>query len=308
MAGMTLIELMVAMAVGLVVVLAAAAALLAARTGFTAMDVSSQLRENARLAMDLVQRITVQAGYEDVMRSSQKAGAAAWGVSATPDVFGFNNALLTVSNSSPALTTNSRTSCTGGGTACANGSDILVLRYYGSNAYDDDTKADGSIINCAGMAERWESDPARRPYSVFHVAVSNGEPTLMCSYMAEDRSGWQTEPIVQGVESFQVLYGVHQSSSHDDTANQYLRADQMTAADWKKVRTLKIGLLLRGDGSSRAEYAPTSTFYQSGTTFYPLGRSAQDDADPGTALHVGDNRLRHVVSFTVQLRNSQRPY
>lgn len=310
MGGMTLVELMVALAVSLIVVLAAAASLLAARQGFTTLDTSTQLRENGRLAMDMIQRIAVQAGYEDVTQGSQRAGAAAWGATVDPDVLGFNNALFTGTSSSTSLDTQSRSSCTaaqGSGTICQNGSDVLVIRYQGSNRHDS-TTADGSIINCAGAAEHRDDDLSKRPYSIFHVQLSSGEPTLMCSYMKEDKTGWVTEPLVTGVESFQVLYGVHQSSTKDDTANQYLRADQMTAADWPKVRTLKIGLLLRGDAGTRVDYASTSTFYQVGSKFYPLGRSAQSSDDPGTELTVADNRLRQVVNFTVQLRNSQRAY
>jgi type IV pilus assembly protein PilW len=310
-AGMTLVELMVALAVSLVVVLAAAASLLAARQGFTTMDTATQLRENGRLAMDMIQRIAVQAGYEDITQGSQKAGVAAFGATVDPDVSGFNNALFTGSTTSTVLTTQARSACTaaqGAGTICRNGSDVLVIRYHGSDHYDG-TTADGSIINCAGVAEHHDPDPTKRPYSIFHVQLSNGEPTLMCSYMKEDKSGWVTEPLVAGVESFQVLYGVHQSSTKDDTANQYLRADQITTpADWAKVRTLKIGLLLRGDASTRVDYASTNTFHQEGSKFYPLGRSAQTANDAGTELTVADNRLRQVVNFTVQLRNSQRAY
>jgi type IV pilus assembly protein PilW len=64
--GLTLIELLVAMAVGLVVVLAAVSALTVARRGFTTVDAASQLRDNGRFAADMIQRIGVQTGYKDV--------------------------------------------------------------------------------------------------------------------------------------------------------------------------------------------------------------------------------------------------
>ena len=64
--GFTLIELMVSMVIGLLVVLAAVAALLVARNGFTATDAASQLRDNARFAVLALDRIGVQSGFKDV--------------------------------------------------------------------------------------------------------------------------------------------------------------------------------------------------------------------------------------------------
>ena len=64
--GLTLIELLVAMTIGLLIVLAAAAALLVSRQGFFAVDAASQLRDNARYAQDIIQRLGVQAGFKNV--------------------------------------------------------------------------------------------------------------------------------------------------------------------------------------------------------------------------------------------------
>ena len=55
--GLTLVELMVAMAISLLITLAAVAALIVSRQGFTALDASSQLRDNGRFAADLLQRL-----------------------------------------------------------------------------------------------------------------------------------------------------------------------------------------------------------------------------------------------------------
>ena len=65
-AGLTLIELLVAMTLGLLIVLAASAALLVSRQGFFAVDAASQLRDNARYAQNIVQRVGVQAGFKNV--------------------------------------------------------------------------------------------------------------------------------------------------------------------------------------------------------------------------------------------------
>ena len=64
--GLTLIELLVAMVLGLLIALAASAALLVSRQGFFAVDAASQLRDNARYAQDVIQRLGVQAGYKNI--------------------------------------------------------------------------------------------------------------------------------------------------------------------------------------------------------------------------------------------------
>jgi type IV pilus assembly protein PilW len=84
-----------------------------------------------------------------------------------------------------------------------------------------------------------------------------------------------------------------------------LRADQLTVAgnaaatrdNWRRVRAVRIGLVLRGPvGSAQQALA---------TTFNPLGTAYTDSAnDVGSALAVSnDRRLRSVSSFTVHVRN-----
>eukprot|EP01136_Pigoraptor_vietnamica_P037249 Opistho-1_new@104946 len=69
--GLTMVELLVALTLSGLIALAAIAALTVARRGFTTVDSASQLRDNARFASDLVQRIAAQAGYQDLTRANQ---------------------------------------------------------------------------------------------------------------------------------------------------------------------------------------------------------------------------------------------
>jgi type IV pilus assembly protein PilW len=133
------------------------------------------------------------------------------------------------------------------------------------------------------------------------------------------------------VENFQVLYGVDGiapgnttvpiPSAADSIPERYLRADQLTVAgndvatyaNWQRVRSIRIGVVLRGP--------PGSAVDSSSQTFYPLGVSkgsasgakgsgfANNTTDPGTVYTpTSDNRLRQVVTFTVHLRNFQGEY
>ena len=326
--GMTLIELLVAMTLGLLIALAAAAALLVSRQGFTAVDASSQLRDNGRFLQSIVQRLGVQAGYKDLgfatntaAQPNSPAGMGPEGI--RPYVFGLNNASRTSTNTWDQGT--ARTS-----TQLGYGSDILVLRYQTSTTNPAAAASDETIIDCAGIA------PTTAPMgaddtivSILHVGVgSDGEPSLMCSRSNTGDAPYDTQPLVQGVENFQVLYGVDGvapgntvvplATAPDSIPERYLRADQLTVAgndiatyaNWRRVRSIRIGVVLRG--------APGSAVDRTSQTFYPLGVSkgstagtpgsafANNSNDPGTVFTpTTDGRLRQAMTFTVHLRNYQ---
>ena len=314
-AGLTLIELLVAMTLGLLIVLAASAALLVSRQGFFAVDAASQLRDNARYAQNIVQRVGVQAGFKNVFF----AGAASLNPNPEPHVFGINNAKRSESqgwDESSAWGTND----------AGKNSDILVLRAQTSSASPLSIASDNTMIDCLGVAPTaLPTDADDRFISILHVqASSDGEPSLMCTREASG-GGFEAQPLVQGVESFQVLYGVDNvvpntapTGTTDSVPERYLRANQLTVtgndvatyANWRRVRSLRIGMVLRSQPGSAVDTASQ--------TFYPLGTSkssasgdvgsafAHATNDPGSEFTPAvDRRLRQVVTFTVHLRNFQ---
>jgi len=326
--GFTLIELMVALALSLLIVLAACAALLSAQRGYAGVDASSQLRDNARFAVELIQRLALQTGYQDLTSNTitrEEVVLTNPSANPDPDVIGYNNAVVDTSTftTTPSLSNGSRGSACGTSTdtSCANGSDVLVLRFYGINELTPGAATgDGSVIDCTGnkVPPLLNNNIANRGYSIFYVDVSTGEPTLMCA--TNTTGGWTKQPLVAGVESFQVLYGVDNVTAGSPgivntpatgTPTQWLRADQIgnNNAAWRRVRRIRIGLLLRGPANSAVDPASTAA------TYYPLGYGStanngsigMGDAtnDPGTALVVAtaDGRIRRTMSFTVYLRN-----
>lgn len=327
-AGLTLVELLVAVTLGLLVTLAAVAALLIGRQGFTSVDQSSQLRENARFAASLIQRIVIQAGYES-HRDGTVASAWRYFCSGSglpcgdvngdrnPGIVGYDNALVGSLTLPTGLVSGNRTSGCGTvtDTSCLNGDDILVVRYWGDSRAGA-AAGDGSMINCSGANELDGTVPA---YSIFHVARSaSGEPTLTCTYR-DSTGAWQTVPLMQGVEGFQVLYGVDNvtpgaappsgETGLDGVPDRYLRASQLTVTgntnatmdNWRRVRSVRVGLLLRGDLNSAVDRAA------SGRTYDVLGPGMTDATnDVGSSLTVpADGRLRQSLVFTVHLRNRQ---
>lgn len=220
------------------------------------------------------------------------------------------------------LTHNSRASANCAGvsdTSCMNGSDVLIVRYWGASRAG---VADGTIVNCAGIPEP-EATPAQGPsYSIFHVVRgSDGEPTLACSYRDPTTMAPATVPLAKGVEAFQVLYGTDGvtpnvcaadlTTGADSVAERYLPASQLDGAtgtycanNWARVRSVRIGLLVRGASNSAAVKAATSwpVLSASGATYSFVDVTG----DPGSLLAVAaDGRLRQQMVFTVHLRNAQ---
>lgn len=302
-----MIELLVALVLGLLIAAASVAALIVARQGFKSVDATAQLRENARFAASLIQRVAVQAGFENAAYGQITVGKE-------PGLEGFDNAVVgAVSGWSTApagLAHGSRTSaaCGATDTSCMNGSDILIVRYWGVSRGG---VADRTMINCSGMSE---PEGAERAYSIFHVARSAaGEPTLACTYRNPTSGAWATVPLVTGVEGFQVLYGVDTrddtgATGTDSVADEYLRASQLATAptaspieNWRRVRTLRIGLVVRGATPDAVDRAATAA-----ASMPVLGAGFSNPADVGSALTIAaDGRLRQNLVFTVHLRNAQ---
>ena len=313
--GLTMVELLVAMVIGLLISLAAISALLVSRQGFSAVDASSQLRDNGRFVSDLIQRLGVQSGFRDALHASGvPPNVAGLAVDPEPNIRGFNDAMIDSTN--PFTNSAAR--------ATADGSDILVLRYQTAETFPGSGVSDGSMIDCkGGSSTTVPIDRYDRIASAIHLAVSKGEPSLMCTTVST-AGVTDTQPIVRGVENFQVLYGVDTVvagtapvGTPDTVPDSYLRADQLTVAgnpvatnaNWRRVRSIRVGMVLRGPLNS----APDRT----AQTFHPLGpaRSAlgatvgsamSSPNDNGTVYApTPDGRLRQVVTFTVHLRNEQ---
>jgi type IV pilus assembly protein PilW len=323
--GLSLIELMVAMTLGLVLVLVAIGLLFSAGQGLNAVDHGSAARDKERLATELLTSVILQAGYEDWGNplSNLQSVARLQGThpDPEPDVFGWDNAFYAVPSD---LDLSTSTDITNGDrpvkcgsdntTACLNGSDILVVRFQGMSAASNVVMGDRSMLNCGGGAEAAPANAnlGERSVSLFHLSrdTNSGEASLSC---ATYRDGWKaSRPLVEGVESFQVLYGTDAvepgvapvANTNDSVADRWLRADQLTVAgdavatraNWRRVRAVRIGLVLRGPVGSAVEIAARSVL--------PLGATFAHADDIGSVLLApADGRLRTSHSFTLHLRN-----
>lgn len=284
--GWTVVELLVALLLGLLIAWMSAGLLLAASTGYRHHSESSALNDSGQLALEVLAQAVRQAGYQDW----DHAGAP---VVVDAPIVGLDARSLSreaegVSAPVPAVD---------------GGSDVLAVRFAGSGSGGN---GDGSMLNCAGFGVGAPADQGALGWSIFYVALDAlGEPELRCKYRGAH--GWGSDAIARGVESFQVLYGVDTDAVADGVPNAYLRAaavSAMGAAYWQRVCSVRVALLLRGAQGSMPD-SPPAAFDLFGRAY----TNAFGGADPGVRVDEAQmplalqHRARQVFSATVMLRN-----
>ncbi|MGB6055863.1 MAG: PilW family protein [Burkholderiaceae bacterium] len=314
--GLTLVELMISIVLGMLVVLAATALLVSSKSSYIAQDDGTQMQDTARFALENINRSLRQAGFEnwgtiDSATKNEISAPIVMVPTMEANLVGLDARRLKEDTGTPGID-NPQTS------DVVNGSDVLAVRFFGVSK-PGSTDADESIVDCAGNGV---SAPASqntadedRGWSIYYVAKdAAGVPELRCKYRNDAGSTWGYGAIARGVESFQVLYGV--DTDGDRIANQFMTATQIKALDagppvrtnidtyWKKVTAVKVALLLRGAQARQAE--PVETTYH---LFGPDYTDANGSNDAGASIAESSlpaetrRRSRKVYMATIQFRN-----
>ena len=306
--GATIVELMVALTVGMLVLLMAAGMLVSASAAYAAQVEAAALDDAGRFALEIITRAARQGGFVDWERDEAGAGAGADPGAAPAHVTGLDARTL-------ARATEGIDGPLGD---AVNGSDVLALRFAGAGG---GANGDGSVVDCAGFGVgRHEQG-----WSIFYVARSaSGDAELRCKYRGN--SNWSADAIVAGIDSFQVLYGLDTDSPGDGVANEYVSASVLeqrdaalvlTAADsaarererlrrshWKRVTSIRVALVIHGSRRGTKGFEAV--------VFDLFGRAYSDAAagfDPGVRLDEAQMpdevryRARRMFASTVLLRN-----
>lgn len=295
-AGMTLVELMIALAIGALVVLGAGSLLGIANASYAAQLDAAAVDDGGRYALDLVARAVRQAGLRDWDTFDPAAGIDPL---QAPRITGLDARSIakTTSGIDAPLPD------------VANGSDVLALRYQGAGAAPD---GDGSVVNCAGFPVHASEDG----WSILYVAKNaEGEAELRCKYRGT--TTWGADAVVAGVDTFQVLYAVDTDMPADGVANAYLNAAAVHALDaaylpgpdlqkhthWKRVLAVRVALVLHG---ARPSYLARES------RTYDLFGAPYSDAHGGddAGTHLEESSLastmrlreRRLLATTVRLR------
>ena len=301
-AGIGVVELLVAITLGIGLTMSAAALFISCRATYLMHDDSMRLHDNARVAIDVIGRALSQASFDhpaDPMSDSAMT------------IHGLDNRSL--KSTSPVMQNPVA--------KAINGSDVLAVHFAGAG---EGPEGDGTVNNCAGFSVGRTAQGGAaedRGWSIFYVATNHtGEPELYCKYRG--RHAWATVAIARGVESFQVLYGV--ADDRNFLPTRFMNASQIDQLDsamsltgsttdestaeknrqsnWKKITQVKIAVVMRGAAPLRVDL-PVQSWALFGDEY------REDAADPGVRFdeaavpHGTRNRLRKL--FRAQFRFHQ---
>lgn len=305
--GFILVELMVALLLGMLVVLLAFTLLLGSNGSYVAHVEAAHVDDAGRFALATIERAARQSAWVEWDRADASADPDPAG---QPPVRGLDAASLApaahaLNNPRP---------------AAINGSDVLALRFGGAGA----GQGDGSMATCAGFSV----GAAEEGWSIFYVGRNAaGQPELRCKYRGNN--SWSADAVIGGVDSFQVLYGVDSDAVPDGVPNHYLSAtaineldqdivpagdteaarerDRLRRSWWRRVASIKVALSLHG-ARGAGQPAGRKVF----DLFGPDYGTRHGAADRGTRLQRDAmpaelrRREHRVFSSTIMLRNALR--
>lgn len=266
--GLTLVELLIALVLGLVVVAGVIQIFMSGNASYKVQEGLGRTQENARFAEFFLSRILRQAGRPWVFGApSGSPGPFFQPIDTRVDETGL-----------PA---------TRDGLPNGTGPDVVTVMYR-------------SNTNCLGNQTTYGAqvilDDAGNRYAKDQFMLDDGDPrSLICRGLGADGLPvpGHTQPIVQGVDDFQVLYGI--DTDGDGTPNSYDSADNVLPAEWLQVTSLRFALLVNSAQAVRTEAAQGSAAER---TYAVL--------DAPLRGPYSDGRLRQVFESTIELRNRSR--
>ena len=212
----TLLEVLIAMTVGLLVLAAAGALYHAQRIAQHRAEDGFRMRDAAGTALMLIGQQIQMAGFRPLDANE---------VSALPPVFGCSKARVRGNGA--------QVRCEPARTA----SDALLVRYV-ADAVSTWTTVSGQASDCLGQGVGLpgERSPVENHFEV-HVSPSTGEPELYCE--GSGRPG-TPQPVVAGIDQLRVRY-VRRGAA------QFVDADAMRADDWREVVAVHVCVRARGE-------------------------------------------------------------
>ena len=300
-AGMTLLELMIAMTIGLFVVGGAFAIFMDANQNQRTNENVARMQENARYALDVIRPDARMAGYWGFIRDINAVQGGKGSAIELDTISGDCAArwYIDVANAVDATNgTNPFSATCLPASEYLAGTDILVIRH--TAVTPTTTLADNTVyvradrfraevfLGSLGVSGEFAPDFGDhrllthayyvRPYT---FAVGDGLPSLRRIALA-DGPALVHEEIISGIEDLQVQFGVDDNG--DGAVNRYVDPDTAIAAS-ARIRALRVWIMAR---SAQAETGFTDT-------------NTYDYANVSVTPNNGFRRM--LLSGTIQLRN-----
>ena len=303
--GLTLIELLVSLAIGLVIMIAIVSAYIGAAGSSRVAESSARMNEDAQAALAILSQHIKMAGNNpkqpNYSAASPRNPAFATGSFAIRGCDGRFSDVTTAADIG-SLTCSTTT-----------GPDSIAIAYE-ADKYNTVPDASGNATDCLGQAlsttsgtvSMWiaASSSVAVTNTSFHVADNRfyigtttaiTTPSLFCKGNGTSSTA---QPLVENVEDMQIEYGVAPSTASTTlTVAGYLTATQVVtqtdlaalplADRWAKVGTVRVCLIVRSENPVAPD-AASARYY---------------DCSGALITSPPDLRLRRAYSTTIVLRN-----
>jgi type IV pilus assembly protein PilW len=241
--GMTLIEVMIAMVIGLIVFLVVSKAYVGGLTTKRVQTDVSRLNETTRFTFDLISRETRKLGYANV-----------WMYPRPPEVQVACSGTVLLGVNDATQINPAAADLSGSTVTVLNKSDVLRVSYFGEDNAGG-TAADGSVLDCHGYGVRRKD----RVNDVLYVAndSATSEPSLYCyTDNPSNPSAGRSLPLVSSVESLQMLYG--EDTDGDGVVNRYVPWNLVSNSN--NVISIKVSVVARSLKATSATDTASPTF------------------------------------------------
>jgi len=273
--GFTLVELLVALTVGLLITLVVTQAYLSGLGTQRAQTSLARAQEASRFAFDALSKAIRRAGYKN-----PKATGLGFCDSSPVVRLVAGNDMSSVNPTASNLA--------GSTVTVLNTSDVVRVRYFGEGNTVTNT-ADGTISDCQGTAVA-PNALVEETYFVAADANNSNEPTLFCYSSASAGNG--NVALIPGVESLQMLYG--EDTDSDGSINRYVTATNITNAN--NVRSIMISVVTRTPDANAVDRSAQSVNH--------FGSNYPATGDTGNTFNApADGRMRQHSVTTIALRN-----
>jgi type IV pilus assembly protein PilW len=261
--GYTLIEIMVALTLGLVVIIGVIQVFISTQQSARIQQAASRMQEDGRMAMALLNRYLRLAGYTT---HPWDKGNTTWNPAINARGF-------------PANATFAAGQVVRGGENDVNGVDSIRIRYQGT--------ADGSVTTCLGRVVPI-NEMADITFSLTADVPGQGR-SLLCT----DNNTNNAQPLVAGLQDMQIWYGLSQdrgavagidANGRLTGATAYVPANLVPANEWNRVIGVRVSLLVRSEQDQLTLEPQTVTFNE--VNIVPV-----------------DRRMRYVMGTTINVRN-----
>jgi len=264
--GVTLVELMIAIALSMTLMAASLQFIVSTRQTYELNDDISRVQENGRIALDILVKDLQMAGYRKPLNGDGKL----------PDFF-LQQCNNTADDEDTAADDGAPCLLEGGAAL----SDRISVQF-------DPPPDNGTETDCIGTALPATSIVV----NVYTVADLDGDGinSIYCQGYDSSTESWLTaapQPLVDGIDNMQVLYGVAGTVANPLSVTKYVSGDSLLPADWPNLRAVRVALLV-SNGSDVA-------FAENRQRSYRLLDSDE--------IAFTDSQPRRIYSTTVKFNN-----